>query len=70
LWHKELGGDTTTVEFPEVNAFAAEIADFVACVRDGKRPVNTEAEGLNVLRMILGAYRSAEEKRIVTLADL
>jgi predicted dehydrogenase len=70
LWHKELGGDTTTVEFPEVNAFAAEIADFVACVRDGKRPVNTEEEGLNVLRMILGAYRSAEEKRIVTLADL
>jgi predicted dehydrogenase len=70
LWHKEIRGDTHTIEFPEVNAFAAEIADFVACVRDGKRPVNTEEEGLNVLKMILGAYKSVEEKRIVALSEL
>lgn len=70
LHHKTTDGRRATYEFPEVHAFDAEIADFVACVRDGKRPVNTETEGIHVLKVILGAYASVKEKRIVNLADL
>ena len=62
--------ETTTLDFPPVDAFAAEIADFITCVREGRRPINTEEEGVHVLKVILGAYESVKEKRVVTLADL
>ncbi|GAB3436537.1 Gfo/Idh/MocA family protein [Flindersiella endophytica] len=61
---------TTTLDFPQVNTFAAEVADFVGCVADKRRPINTEAEGINVLKVILGAYASVKNKAIVSLADL
>ena len=64
------GADPVTIELPEVDNMVAEIADFVTCVRDGKRPVNTEAEGIEVLKVILGAYQSAETGTIVDLASL
>jgi predicted dehydrogenase len=60
----------TATELAEVDTFAAEVADFVACVREGRRPLNTEEEGIAVLKVILAAYQSAEEKRVVALADL
>jgi predicted dehydrogenase len=60
----------TATELAEVDTFAAEVADFVACVREGRRPLNTEEEGIAVLKVILAAYRSAEEKRVIALADL
>jgi predicted dehydrogenase len=47
-----------------------EIVDFVSCLRDGRRPLNTEVEGIAVLKVILAAYASAEQGRIVALADL
>jgi hypothetical protein len=50
-----------------VNTFTAEVADFVDCVASGRHPINTEVEGVQVLEVILGAYRSADEKRIVSL---
>lgn len=62
------GEDPVTIKQPEVHNMSAEIADFVACVRDGKRPVNTEAEGIQVLKVILGAYQSAQTGTIVDLA--
>jgi predicted dehydrogenase len=47
-----------------------EVIDFVACLREGRRPLNTEVEGIAVLKVILAAYASAEQGRIVALADL
>lgn len=70
LNHRTTDGELTTVEFPEVHAFSAEIADFITCVTDKRRPINTEVEGVHVLKVILGAYASVKEKRVVTLADL
>lgn len=61
---------TTTLDFPPVETFAAEIADFVGCITEKRRPINTEVEGINVLKVILGAYKSTAEKKIVSLADL
>lgn len=63
-------GADVTIKLPEVDVFAAELADFVACVRDGKQPINTEREGINVLKVILGAYESARDGKTVALADL
>jgi predicted dehydrogenase len=61
---------TTTLDFPTVETFAAEVADFAACVSEKRRPINTEVEGINVLKVILGAYKSTAEKRIVSLSDI
>ena len=47
-----------------------EVIDFVSCLRTGRRPLNTEVEGIAVLKVILAAYASAEEGRIVALADM
>jgi predicted dehydrogenase len=55
-----------TVKLKNVNGFDAEIADFVACLRENRRPINNEDDGINVLKVILGAYQSAEEKRTIT----
>ncbi|GAA1726087.1 Gfo/Idh/MocA family oxidoreductase [Brachybacterium phenoliresistens] len=60
--------DTEQVfEHEEVDTFAAEIADFLECLTTGKRPLNTEDEGIAVLGIILAAYESA---RTGTLADV
>jgi predicted dehydrogenase len=53
---------------PEVDAFSAEIADFVACLRDRRQPLQTEAHGVEVMKVILAAHRSQEEKRTVDLS--
>ncbi len=61
------GSEPNTITCQKVNTFEREIADFVARLRDKRRPIHTEAEGIDVLKMILGAYQSASEKRIVSL---
>lgn len=58
------------IELPEVNTFHEEIAHFVTCLEKGQRPLNTEREGVNVLKIILGAYASAQQKRMISLADM
>ncbi|GCE04629.1 Gfo/Idh/MocA family protein [Dictyobacter aurantiacus] len=70
LFYKLHGEEEQKIEMSGVDTFAEEIKDFVTCLQEGRRPVNTEAEGINVLKVILGAYKSAEEKRTVSLADL
>ena len=57
-----------TVTLPEVNTFGAEIAHFVACLRNKRRPIQTEVDGIHVLKLILGAYQSQTEKRTVVLS--
>lgn len=70
--HGELFGDPTSLtlrygdfpparrEFAPVDAFAAEIEHFADCLVEGRRPRQGVAEGIAVLRVILGAYESAE----------
>jgi predicted dehydrogenase len=65
------GKETQVISFPEPESgpytFIREIADFVRCLREHSRPVNNETDGINVLKVILGAYTSEEEKRTVQL---
>ena len=53
---------------PKPHTIALEIIDFIACLREGRRPINTEVEGISVLKVILAAYASADQKRIVALS--
>ncbi len=53
----------------ETDTYAAEVVDFIACLVEGRRPINTEVEGVNVLKVILGAYASAEHGEIVELKN-
>ncbi|MFE6968581.1 Gfo/Idh/MocA family protein [Isoptericola sp. NPDC057653] len=53
------GEDEQVFEHEAVDTFAAEIVDFVDCLGSGRRPLNTEVEGIAVLGIILAAYESA-----------
>ncbi|GLV57911.1 dehydrogenase [Dictyobacter sp. S3.2.2.5] len=70
LFYKLNGEEEQKIELSSVDTFAEEIKDFVTCLQEGRRPVNTEVEGTNVLKVILGAYKSVEEKRTISLADM
>lgn len=70
LHHKERGGATTVTEYPRLDSVPAVCADFTARIRDGIRPVHTEQEGTDVLKLILAAYRSAREQRTIAPAGL
>jgi predicted dehydrogenase len=73
LRHRPRGGRTTIVAKyppPKPHTIALEVIDFIACLHEGRRPINTEVEGISVLKVILAAYASAEGKRIVALSDL
>ncbi|GAC1359692.1 MAG: Gfo/Idh/MocA family oxidoreductase [Ktedonobacteraceae bacterium] len=70
LFYKVRGGEQQSIPLPKINTFDTEIADFVTCLREGRRPVNTEAEGINVLKVILAAYTSVAQKRTVVLKDM
>lgn len=71
LRYKVRGSDPAVVNVVhtgEVNTFEAEIADFLTCLREGRRPVHNEDDGINVLKVILGAFQSVDEKRTISLA--
>ena len=72
LHHQPRDGDIVTEQFAEAepHTIALEVIDFIECLREGRRPINTEVEGIAVLKVILAAYASAEQKRIVALEDL
>ncbi len=73
LFYKPRGADPEVVREPDpdkADTYALEVVDFLECLREGRRPLNTEVEGVNVLKVILGAYASAERGQIVELMDL
>src|SRR5712691_4889038 len=72
LHYKPRGGSEIVVQESEAepDTFALEIADFITCLREGRRPLNTEVEGVNVLKVILAAYASAQRGEIVEMKDL
>ena len=54
----------------EPDTYALEVVDFIDCLRENRRPLSTEVEGIRVLKLILGAYASAERGEIVELENL
>ncbi|MCM8815303.1 MAG: Gfo/Idh/MocA family oxidoreductase [Candidatus Omnitrophica bacterium] len=50
----------TTVEFPSVNVYNAEIEHFVNCVKNNTQPITTPQEIITVIKIIQNIYRSAE----------
>ncbi len=69
---KPRGGEVSVEQFPEAkpHTIALGVVDFIDCLHEGRRPLNTEVDGIRVLKVILAAYASAETKRIVSLGDL
>ncbi len=57
-------------EYRMVDPFAATVADFVECLLTGRRPLHTEAEGIDALSIILAAYRSAESGQVEEIQPL
>jgi predicted dehydrogenase len=73
LFFKPRGGQQTVAQEAgpsEPDTYALEVVDFIACLRENRRPLNTEVEGVNVLKVILGAYASADRGEIVELKNL
>lgn len=72
LYHKPRGKEQVVVQESggETDTYVAEVVDFIACLREGRRPLNTEVEGVNALKVILAAYASAERGEIVELKNL
>jgi predicted dehydrogenase len=73
LFHKPRGGDVVQLVDPpgeEISTIALSVLDFVACLREGRRPIHTEVEGINVLKVILGAYASVADGKVAKLAEL
>jgi predicted dehydrogenase len=73
LFHRPRGGDSEVVlqgDGTKPDTYALEVVDFVACLREGRRPLNTEVEGIKVLEIILGAYAADEGKKIAELEHL
>jgi predicted dehydrogenase len=70
LWHRPRGGETVEVLAPtgrKVDTIALSVQEFVACLREGRRPIHTEVEGIAVLKVILGAYASGDQGRTIPL---
>jgi predicted dehydrogenase len=73
LFHRRRGGEAEIVlesDGSKPDTYALEVVDFVACLREGRRPLNSEVEGIKVLEIILGAYASARGKNIAELEHL
>jgi predicted dehydrogenase len=73
LFHQARGGAVVQLLAPpadEIETIPLAVQDFVSCLREGRRPIHTEAEGIDVLKVILGAYASADQGRTISLADL
>jgi predicted dehydrogenase len=63
-------GEEETFDFPEVDAFVTEIGDFADCLREGRRPIHTEVEGIAVLGVLLAAYEGARTGTIAKVMTI
>lgn len=70
---KSRGAEQVVLQEPiaaQSDSYALEVVDYIACLREGRRPVHNETDGVEVLKVILGAYASVEQKAIVELRNL
>lgn len=65
LHYRLRGSQVVTMEFSSINTFHAETADFIASLSQKRTPIQTQVDGINVLKVILGAYQSVAEKRTI-----
>jgi predicted dehydrogenase len=66
LFVKEHGFDEPAAKrYPPVDTYVAEIQHFTQCLHSGRRPIHTNVEATEALRLILAAYRSIETGRTV-----
>jgi predicted dehydrogenase len=56
-----------TPTFEKNNSFADEIAHFIECVRENKRPISPIEDGIEVEKMLMGIYQSAREGKEILL---
>jgi predicted dehydrogenase len=61
------GKEAQKIQLESKHAFNEEIAHFAQCVSSNETPVQTHVHGIDVLKLILGAYQSVKEKRTVKL---
>ncbi|PAW76444.1 MAG: hypothetical protein B9S32_15155 [Verrucomicrobia bacterium Tous-C9LFEB] len=62
-----VNGERIEAETDYPSSFAGQARAFVEAIRGGKPPVSTLDDVRETLRIIYGAYQSAEEKRTITL---
>lgn len=71
LYYQPVGFETPAVAtfdgWTGLDTFAAEIAHFVDAIVNDYEPLHSVTEATETLRVILGAYESVREDRIVTL---
>ena len=67
LYFQKHGSEPVKEEFTPENGFVGEIGHYVECIETGKTPEQGLHEGVTVLKVILGGYRSQAEKIIVDL---
>jgi predicted dehydrogenase len=58
------GSSSQTYDFEDVDSYALEIGQFADYLHTRTRPVHTEKEGIDVLRLILAAYEGARTRTI------
>ncbi|MCC7493657.1 MAG: Gfo/Idh/MocA family oxidoreductase [Fimbriimonadaceae bacterium] len=58
---KPYNGSEEAGSLPPANGFAEEVKHFVGCLLTGERPIQTHDDGINVLKLILGAYQAIEQ---------
>jgi predicted dehydrogenase len=61
-------GEPETIQVEAVNSYHAQLPHFVEAVERGTRPIQNEDDGIAVLELILAAYTSDREKRIVPVS--
>ena len=72
LFHQPRGGEIARLVDPpteDIETIPLSVLDFVSCLREGRRPINTEVEGIEVLKVILAAYASADEGRAISIPE-
>lgn len=59
------GKEPQKIQLETKHAFNEEIAHFANCVAANETPIQTHVHGIDVLKLILGAYQSEKEKRTI-----
>jgi len=65
--YKPYQGEQVTQTLEGKNGFAEEVKHFVGCLKSGDTPIQTQVDGINVLKLILGAYEAQTTERTVKL---
>ena len=61
------GKPAQKIQLEGKHAFHEEVAHFANCIAKNETPVQTHVHGIDVLKLILGAYQSEKEKRTIKL---